>query len=134
VNTEGSIMHHKHQLSRTTHTVEMAQIAELNEGLRESKRAQAISASLLGLQGVEASSGSDDDHSSLPGDAFLVGISFDGPPAFPYVHAQFGTDPSDRGSLTVDLHTDTLRKLSHLLNFHHVWGAGNAGTAENAPS
>jgi hypothetical protein len=132
VNTKGSIMHHKHQLSSTTHTVEMAQIAELNGGLRESKRAQAISASLLGLQGVEASSGSEDDH-SLPGDAFLVGISFDGPPAFPYVHAQFGTDPSDHGSLTVDLHTGALRKLSHLLNLRHVWGAGNAGTAENAP-
>ena len=56
-------MQHNHQLSNTTHTVEMAQIAELNGGLRESARSQAIRASLLGLQGVEVPSGSDDDHS-----------------------------------------------------------------------
>ena len=126
-------MHHKHQLSSTTHTVEMEQIAELNGGLRQSEHPQAISASLLGLQGMDASYGSDDDHSSLPGEAFLVGISFDGPPAFPYVHAEFRADPSDPGSLTVDLHTEALRKLSHLLNLQHFWGAGNAGTADHAP-
>jgi hypothetical protein len=122
-----------HQLPSTTHTVEMAQIAELNGGLREGERSQAIRASLLGLQGVESSSASDDDHSGLPGDAFLVSVSFDGPPEFPYVHARFRTDPSDHGSLTVDLHTDALRKLSHLLNLQHVWGAGDAETADNSP-
>ncbi len=115
-------MKHIHQLPNTTHTVEMAQIAELNGGLRESENSQAIRASLLGLQGVEVPSGSDDDHIRLPGDAFLVRVSFDGPPEFPYVHAHFRTDPSDHGSLTVDLHTDALRKLSHLLHLQHVWG------------
>jgi hypothetical protein len=115
-------MQHNHQLPSTTHTVEMEQIAELSSGLGERDPSQAIRASLLGLQGVELSSGSDDDHSSLPGDAVLVRVSFDGPPEFPYVHAHFRTHPGDQGSLSVDLHTDALRKLSHLLHLQHVWG------------
>lgn len=126
-------MKHTHHLPSTTHTVEMAQIAELNDGVRERERSQAIRASLLGLEGVGLSSGSDDDHSSLPGDAVLMRVSFDGPPEFPYVHAHFRTDPGDHGSLTVDLHTDALRKLSHLLHLQHAWGAGNADTADHAP-
>lgn len=119
-------MQHRHRLPSTTHTVEMAQIAELNGGLRETERSQSIRASLLGLQGVEMSSGRDEEHRSLPGDASLVRVSFDGPPEFPYVHAHFRTEPSDHGSLKVDLHTDSLRKLSQLLHLQHVWGAGNA--------
>jgi hypothetical protein len=127
-------MRHHYQLPSTTHTVEMAQIAELNGGLREREGSQAIRASLLGLQGAEVSSGSDDElSSSLPGDAFLVRVSFDGPPEFPYVHAHFRIDPCDHGSLTVDLHTDALRKLSHLLRLQHVWGVGLADTADHAP-
>ncbi len=116
-------MQHRHQISSTTHTVEMAQIAEINDGLRERESGHAIRASLLGIQGVKLSSGNDvNDESSLPGEAFLTGLSFDGPPEFPYVHAHFRTDLSDHGSLAVDLHTDALRKLSHLLGLQHVWG------------
>lgn len=123
-------MKHDHHLPSTTHTVEMAQIAELNRGLRE--RAQAIRASLLGLGGVELSSVGD-DQGGLPGDAVLVWVSFDGPPEFPYVHANFRTVPGDHGSFTVDLHTDALRKLSHLLHLQHAWGTGSPDTADHAP-
>jgi len=116
-------MLHRHQISSTTHTVEMAQIAAINDRLRARESAQAIHASNLGMQGVELSSGSvhDNDH-DLPGEATITGLSFDGPPEFPYVHAHFITDLSGQGSLTVDLHTDALRKLSHLLGLQHVWG------------
>lgn len=116
-------MRRRHQISSTTHTVEMAQIAEINDRLREREGAHAIRASLLGMQGVKLSPGRDgDDDSSLPGEASITGLSFDGPPEFPYVHGHFRTDLSDHGSLTVDLHTDALRKLSHLLGLQHVWG------------
>ena len=115
-------MHHRHQVSPTTHTVEMAQIAAISDRLREREGAHAINASLLGMQGVKLSSGREDDDNVLPGEAIITGLSFDGPPEFPYIHAHFITDLSDHGSLTVDLHTDALRKLSHLLGFQHLWG------------
>ena len=115
-------MEHNHQLPRTTHTVEMEQIAELNGGLREGDPSPAIRASMLGLQGAELSAGSDESQHTLPGDALLVRLSSDGPPEYPYVHAHFRTGASDQGSLKVELHTDALRKLSHLLHLQHVWG------------
>ena len=60
-------MRHRHQVSITTHTVEMAQIAEINNGLRERESAYAIRASLLGMQGVKLSPGNDDnDDNTLP--------------------------------------------------------------------
>jgi|SRR5471030_225061 hypothetical protein len=114
-------MPRRHQISTTTHTVEMAQIAAINDRLRERESAHPINASLLGMQGVKLSSGSVGDN-ILPGEAVITGLSFDGPPEFPYVHAHFMTDLSGHGSLTVDLHTEALRKLSHLLGLQHLWG------------
>jgi hypothetical protein len=98
----------------------MDQIAEINDGLRE--REQPIPASLLGMQGMQPSSGSDSDDNGLPGDAPLIKLTFDGPPDYPYIHGHFGTDPSGPGSSTVELHTDALRKLSRTLRLQHVWG------------
>ena len=115
-------MPHRHQISSTTHTVEMAQIAAINNRLHEWEGGHAINASLLGMQGVKRVSGSVDDDDVLSGEAVITGLSFDGPPEFPYVHGHFTTVPSGHGSLTVDLHTDALRKLSHLLGFQHLWG------------
>ena len=115
-------MPHRHQISRTTHTVEMAQIAAINDRLRERESTHAIHASQLGMQGVKLSLGIGDDGNVLPGEAIITGLSFDGPPEFPYVHAHFISDLSGHGSLTVDLHTDALRNLSHLLGFQHLWG------------
>ena len=100
----------------------MAQIAEINNGLRERESADAIPASVLGMQGVHLSPGDDEDDSTLPGESYLTGLSFDGPPEFPYVHGHFRTDLSDQISLTADLHTEALRKLSHLLGLQHIWG------------
>jgi hypothetical protein len=119
----------RHQISSTTHTVEIEQLAELSSGLLERDPAQPISASALGLQGSELSSGSDDVDSSLPGGAELVRVSFDGPPEYPYVHAHFRSHAGEQDELTVELHTDALRELSHLLHFQHAWGAGDTGAA-----
>ena len=116
---------HPHQIPSTTHTVEMEQLAELSSGLRERDPAQPISASALGLQGVELTPGNDGDDGSLPGDAVLVRVSYDGPPEYPYVHAHFRSHSGDQDLLTVELHTDALRELSHLLHLQHVWGAGS---------
>jgi hypothetical protein len=126
---QGSIMH-PHQVASTTHTVEMEQMAELSSGLRERDPSQPIRASDLGLQGAELISGGDDDDGGLPEDAVLVRVSFDGPPEFPYVHAHFRSAPEPQGSLKVDLHTDALRALSHLLHLRHVWGAGSDDTEQ----
>jgi len=123
-------MQHIHRFPSTTHTVEMDQIAELSSGLRE--HARIVRASELGLQGAELPSRSRDGRSGLPGDAVLVRISFDGPPQYPYVHAHFRASPGDPGSLTVDLHTDALRRLSRLLGLQHAWGAGVADSAKQA--
>ena len=125
-------MQHGHQLSGTTHTVEMEQLAELSSALRARDPSQAISASLLGLEGVGLFSGSYAG-GGLPGDAVLLSVSFDGPPDFPYVHAHFRRGHGDQGPITVDLHTDALRRLSRLLHFQHVWGAGDTDTADHPP-
>jgi len=119
-------MQHHHQLSGTTHTVELEQLAELIDGLAERDPSEAISASLLGLQGAELTSG--DAGGRLPAEAVLARLSFEGPPEYPYVHGHFRSSPGDEGSLTVDLHTDALRRLSHLLHCQHTWGAGSDTT------
>jgi hypothetical protein len=117
------MQHHHHQLSGTTHTVELEQLAELSEGLAGRDPGEAISASLLGLQGAELTSDGADGR--LPAEAILARLSFEGPPEYPYVHGHFRRSPGDEGSLTVDLHTDALRKLSHLLHLQQTWGAGS---------
>ena len=125
-------MQHHHQLSGTTHTVELEQLAELSNGLAELDPSEAISASLLGLQGAELTS--DGAEGRLPAEAVLARLSFDGPPEYPYVHGHFRSRPGDEGSLTVDLHTDALRRLSHLLHRQHTWGAGTDSTAGRQPA
>ena len=126
-------MQHKHAVSRTTHTVEMTQIAELNDCLGTRDPADTISADDLGLAGVAVLSGGDVEHNGLPGRAVLERVSCDGPPEFPYIHAQFRRGPSEPGSLTIDLHTHALRELSRLLHLHEVWGVGSADDVGGGP-
>jgi hypothetical protein len=99
---------------RTTHTVEMSQLTELNARIRENEL--SITPSDLGLPGGSRS-------------AVLVRLCWDGPPDFPYVHAHFaqtrsghrveGEHPTDR---IVDLHTAALRELSRRLGVRQQWG------------
>lgn len=105
-----------HDMSPTTHTVEMEQILELNQLLAE-YRPDRVTAKDLGLEEATTS-----PVGLLPGDAVLVEVRWDGPPEFPYVHGAFSGGAPLR---TVMLHTHTLRELSHLLHAHHIWGVGS---------
>lgn len=118
-------MPNKHPLARTTHTVEMAQIAELNDHLAI-RGADAISAGDLGLADATARAGGDAERHALPAQAVLERVTWDGSPDFPYIHAHFRPEPAEPGRLTVDLHTRALRELSRLLHVREVWGIGTA--------
>jgi hypothetical protein len=122
-------MQNKHALPRTTHTLEMTQIAELNDHLSIRDPAQPIRAADLGVAGVTLLSGGDAAVKVLPAEAILERLCYEGPPAFPYVHAHFRPAPAAAGTLTIDLHTLALRELSHLLHLHEVWGVGSTGGA-----
>ena len=112
-------------LPRTTHTIELAQLDDLNARLRE--RRPAITAADLGLAGVTGLNAG--PSRGLPGTAVLARLCWDGPPDYPYVHAHFTlAEPpppvSDRAEGTiVDLHTAALRELSRRLGTRQQWGS-----------
>lgn len=106
----------------------MAQIVELNDHLRTRTDGVSIVAADLDLEGVTVVPPGETEPQPLPGQAVLEDLCYDGPPEFPYIHAHFQLDPTEPGSVTVDLHTDALRKLGRLLHVREVWGVG---TAEN---
>ena len=93
----------EHHLSPTTRTLELAQIEELNAHLSSAR------------SGSQGSAG-------LPAAAILVRLSGEGPPEYPYVHAHFSTPGATDALLVIELHTDSLRRLSHLAGRHHRWG------------
>jgi hypothetical protein len=105
-------------LPRTTHTVEMSQLAELVRRLSDLR--SRITAAELGLAGAKTLAGQPDDE--LPASAVLVRLCWDGPPEFPYIHAHFGI--GDHGaSRIVDLHTAALRALGRRLGVRQQWGS-----------
>jgi hypothetical protein len=111
-------------LPRTTHTLELSQLDELNARLKA--HGPTITAADLGLEGatdLAARAGG-----GLPGSAVLVRLCWDGPPDYPYVHAHFsaadpGSSTGREASRIVDLHTQALRELSHRLGTHQQWGS-----------
>lgn len=103
--------------SPTTHTVEMEQIADLNQRLT-SYRPDHLTAADLGVEGATTT-----PTGLLPGSAVLVELRWDGSPEFPYIHGAFSGGTPLR---TVNLHTHALRELSRRLHAHHVWGMGSA--------
>jgi hypothetical protein len=117
--------------ARTTHTVDMEQIAELNDHLLQRRRQLTITAADLGLDGAGCSWPA---ASQLPATAVLHRVSWDGSPEYPYVHGHFTTAGAadgaaagggPRDSNVVDFHTRVLRELSHRLGARHVWGQGS---------
>ena len=111
-----------HHLPPTTHTIEMAQIAEFNTRLG-AHQGPALTAAELELEGAPLHRRST---GVLPGTAELIRVAWDGAPEFPDIHAHFA--PTARGAsdvVVVNLHTAALRLLSHRLGLHHVWGVGN---------
>lgn len=109
----------------TTHTVEMGQIADLNQRLLD-HRPDTITAADLGLADAPTSPA---PPGLLPGDAVLVEVRWDGSPEYPYIHGAFRTGAGPR---TVNLHTRALRELSHRLQAHHLWGVGSPPEPANS--
>ena len=113
----------EHHLSPTTRTLELAQIEELNAHLSSARSTSPVTAGELGLDGAPlvAQPGSQGS-AGLPAAAILVRLSGEGPPEYPYVHAHFSTPGATDALLVIELHTDSLRRLSHLAGRHHRWG------------
>jgi len=106
-------------LPPTTHTLEMAQIAELNECLRSRSSSTPVVAAALGMGGAPLRpSGA----AGLAEDAVLVRLSWEGSPEFPDIYGHFG--PGRGGRLQVLLHTAALNELGHLLGLRQRWGVG----------
>src|SRR3954470_18301836 len=98
---------HPHPLSPTTHTLDMAQVAEINEHLAD-PGTRRVTAGELGL-----------DPRLVAPDGTVVHAWIQGSPEFPYIFA----DVAAASSVThVPLHTPALLRLSHLLGLHHRWG------------
>jgi hypothetical protein len=112
-----------HPLPPTTHTVEMAQLSEINDRLTAARNAPAITAEDLGLSGL---SGLSDQArpvtGGLPASAVLVRLAWDGPPEYPYIHGHFASAAGRNAALVVELHTAALHELSRLVGLHHRWG------------
>jgi hypothetical protein len=118
-----------HPMPTTTHTVEMAQLNEINDRLGATRNAPAVTAGELGLSGPAGpagSAGSADSARStsngLPPSAVLVRLSWDGPPEYPYIHGHFAAAVGQSATLAAELHTAALNELSHLVGLHHRWG------------
>lgn len=97
---------HPHPTSPTTHTLDMMQVAEINERLSDSARYR-VTAGDIGLP------------PEVPADAPVVNVWIQGSPEFPYLFADvtIGSSP-----VHVPLHTPALVQLSHRLGLHHRWG------------
>lgn len=100
----------------TTHTIEMAQIEEINAKLRP-PCGVVITASELPL---EIQPG--DRRVPVMPSALLTSVSWSGSPSFPDIFAYFSAPGSEESLRCVRLHTAALREISHRLNFHHAWG------------
>lgn len=94
-------------MSNHTSTLELVQVAALNEHLTQRPHSP-LTAAQLGV-------------GCLPGPAVLQRVTASGPPAFPYVHGFF-TVPGEQNELSAELHTDTLDKLSDTFHLHQRWG------------
>ncbi|MBT0772006.1 hypothetical protein KIH74_23895 [Kineosporia sp. J2-2] len=90
----------------TTHTLEMDQVAALNEHLTRRRHAP-LTAGELRVDGV-------------PGQAVLQRVSASGPPCFPWVFGHFSV--SGDQEVSAELHTGSLERLSDSFHLHQRWG------------
>jgi hypothetical protein len=128
-----------HTLSRSTHTIEMAQVMELNEGIQSADAVTGecllITAEFLGLRDTTVQLHlldrparcliprlHTDDH-TLPGAAQLREVMAAGAPSFPYLYGVFAETNGGRRRLPAVLHTEQLQAISDVLRLrHHRWG------------
>ncbi|HEY6797747.1 MAG TPA: hypothetical protein VI248_23985 [Kineosporiaceae bacterium] len=97
-----------HPLSRSTRTLDMAQLAQLGDALGGTG-APRLTAGDLGV-----------DPRHAPGSAVLGRVWWEGSPEFPYIYGDFSAGGG--GPERVPLHTENLLKISHALGLHHRWG------------
>jgi hypothetical protein len=129
-----------HTLSRSTRTVELLQIIEINDHLllAEESGGDPLTAEILGLNGASVHPGMLDRAAILvlpqperrretvvvlPGNAWLRRLLPTGAPTAPYLYGVFAEGGAGRRELPVNLHTDQLRAISSLLGQpRHLWG------------
>lgn len=93
-------------MPRTTHTVNLAQVADLNGRLAEP--GVSLSPSDLGISTPSAA-------------AVIAEVVMEGSPTFGYLWGRLVAGGSEAGRVL--LHTDHLRAMSRALHFpHHHWG------------
>ena len=104
----------EHELSPTTHTVELRQVAEINAALAAVRR--RLTAGAIGAHSALP------ENAVLPEDAVLMSLEPEGPPSYPYIYGHFGV-PGTEHVARVELHTAHLRAISDQLSLRsHIWG------------
>jgi hypothetical protein len=100
----------------STHTIEMAQIREINAKLKRGSDV-VITASELPLETQPG-----DRNGFVDPSARLRKLSVTGSPSFPDIFAHFAASGSKESRRGVQLHTAALQEISRRLNLHHAWG------------
>jgi hypothetical protein len=128
-------MHH-HDLSRSTHTLELDQLRELGERLAAPHAPTGLTAADLGVAGEAVSVRQPawyrhllhdvDDVARLAPTSVLREIHAEGPPDFPYVWGRFSPvgyeeAPGTHPWLDAPLHGDALHRLSRRFGLRHRW-------------
>jgi hypothetical protein len=100
-----------HPLSRSTHTLDMAQLTEIG-GRLAGTAAPRLTAAELGL-----------GDGQIRGSAVLARVWWEGSPEFPDIYGDFSGDGGGGPAAgPILLHTTSLVKISHALGLHHRWG------------
>ncbi|MDP9828829.1 hypothetical protein J2S57_004578 [Kineosporia succinea] len=94
-------------LSSTTVTLEMTQVAALEEHLRRRRHAP-VTAGGLRLR-------------TLPEKAVLQSVTAGGPPSYPFVYGHFRM-PGGETRFDVELHTEQLLRLCDRMGLRQHWG------------
>jgi hypothetical protein len=112
----------------TTHTIEMAQIKEINAKLKM-QSGVVIMASELPLETQPG-----DRHVPVNPSALLTRLSWTGSPSFPDIFAHFTAPGSEKARRRVRLHTAALKEISRRLGLHHAWGGTAIGPRPSNPA
>ena len=126
----------RHLIARSTYTVEMQQLQQINQALAGPAGAAATAVE-LGLAGRVIALDEVDGGAlracgrrhvppgavaGVPGQGRLRRVLATGAPAFPYLYGLF--DGAGSELVPVLLHTEQLRRISALLGLRHRWGVG----------
>jgi hypothetical protein len=105
-----------HRCPPTTHTIEMAQIKEINAKLGQASGVVMMASELP----LERQPG--ERPVPLSPSSELKRLSWKGSPSFPDIFGHFTTPSGKESRRGVLLHTAALKEISHRLGLHHAWG------------